>query len=281
MFEKMANGWDLAKQSLGVLKADKELLLFPILSGFSLLLVTASFLVPLWGTGMIDQWMQEEQVQENPLIYVITFAFYFANYFVIIFFNTALISCAFIRFNGENPTLGMGFSAAVERLPQILGWSLVSATVGFVLKMIESRSENIGRLVISLLGSAWGIITFFAVPVIVIEKTGPIDAVKRSVSLMKQTWGEAMFANMGLGFIIFIGSLLSFIPLGIAIAIGNTAVMIAGGVITAVLFILVMLISSAADAILQGALYMYAAQGRAPETFDEASLQRAFKASSR
>src|SRR5436309_12070400 len=106
----------------------------------------------------------------NPVwwAWLVAFAFYFCTYFVIIFCNAALISCALLRFNGQNPTLGDGFRAAFARLPQIFAWALVSATVGVLLKLIEQAHEKVGEFVAGLLGTAWSILTYFVVPVMVV-----------------------------------------------------------------------------------------------------------------
>ena len=110
----------------------------------------------------------------------VSFAFYFSTYFVIIFCNSALISCAMMRFNGQEPSVGDGFRMAMSRLPQIFAWALVSATVGMLLKVIENAHEKVGYYISMLLGAAWSIMTFFVVPVLVVEKTGPFEAVGRS-----------------------------------------------------------------------------------------------------
>jgi hypothetical protein len=156
----MANGWELAREGIQVIRMDKQLLLFPLLSGIACLLVLASFLLPLWGTGVLEQVLADdgaEAAMNEPLAYVGMFLFYWVNYFVIIFFNSALLACAVIRFRGEEPTLGDGLNAALNRLPQILGWSLVSATVGIILRVIESRSEKAGQIAAALiiLGVIW------------------------------------------------------------------------------------------------------------------------------
>src|SRR5262249_3499070 len=140
MFERISNSFALARSSWHVLKTDKQLVLFPILSGIGVLLVLASFAVPL--AVLAAQGNIRLDDGTPPLwTYPVAFAFYFCNYFVIVFCNAALISCALMRFNGETPTLRDGFRAAAARLPQILAWSLVSATVGILLKAIESAHE--------------------------------------------------------------------------------------------------------------------------------------------
>jgi hypothetical protein len=277
VFDKLANGWELMKASGRVLRLDKELLVFPFLSGLSCLLVLGSFALPLILSGAmaIDQ-NAARQVVHNPLAYVVLFAFYFCNYFVIVFFNSALVACAIIRFNGGDPTLSDGFQAAASRLPQILGWSLVSATVGFLLKMVESRSEKLGALVAGLLGLAWSIATFFVVPVIVVEKVGPIDAIRRSGAILRRAWGEAFVANQGIGLFIFLFSLLACLPAVLGLMTGAPAFMIAGIAITVVAMIVLGTISAALHSILLAAIYVFAADGRVPDEFDRGTLQNAF-----
>ena len=283
MFEKISNGWALTKQSWRVLMLDKELLLFPLFSGISCLLVLASFLAPLFGTGYFelllnDQLAAEESFQ-SPLTYILLFAFYFVNYFVIIFFNSALIACAVIRFTGGNPTLMDGLSAAGRRLPQIAGWALVSATVGVILKVIESRSETVGKIIAGILGTVWSIGTYFVIPVLVVEKKGPIDAFKRSASVMRKSWGEALVSNFGISLLTFIFAFLAALiaAAGVYALLNEYAVLgtiaLACGVLG---FLLVSLISTALNSILIAALYLYAADEVVPEHIDQSLLKNAF-----
>lgn len=279
MFDRLGRGWELAMQSYEVLKLDKELLVFPLLSGLACLLVLASFAVPLWGTGYAEVVLDEEAVAQDPIAYVILFAFYFVNYFVIVFFNSALVACAIIRFKGDNPTLSDGLKAASARLPQIAGWALVAATVGVILKIIESRSERFGQIVAGLMGMAWSAATYFVVPVIVVEKVGPIEAAKRSLSILRKTWGEALGGNFGIGLLVFIAMLVAAVPmiLGfIALGAGLIALGIAGIIVGICLMVMVALASSALNAILLGALYLYAAEGSVPRQFDGALFEQAF-----
>lgn len=286
MFQRLAIGWQLIQQSWQVLRLDKELLLFPLMSAIACMFVMASFAIPLWATGYVDSAMEEQAAgqdginQVNQIVgYVVLFAFYVVNYGVIIFFNSALVACAIIRFKGGNPTIMDGFSAAFSRLPQIAGWAVVAATVGLILKIIESRSEKFGRIVAGLLGMAWSAVTYFVVPVIVVEKAGPIVAGKRSLEILKKTWGESLAANFGIGVIVFLVSLVAMLPLilgGIALAAGIWSLGILGLVIGIVALLAISLCSSALNTIILGALYLYAAEGTVPQQFDNALFQQAF-----
>lgn len=278
MFVRIANGWALARQSFRVLRLDKELLLFPLMSGLSCLLVLASFVFPLWRSGAIDAVMNERraQVAQEPLAWVVLFAFYFVNYLVMVFFNSALIECAVIRFRGGDPTVGDGLRAAVARLPQIVGWALVSATVGVVLRAIESQSERAGRFVAGLLGMAWSAATYFVVPVLVMERVGPLEAVKRSFAVLRKAWGEAITANFSIGLIVFVAQLVALVPLAIGAALGGSAGLLIGAAVTVAASIVIGLISATLNTIIQAAVYLYAAQGRVPQQFDAELWQRAF-----
>ncbi len=278
---RISNGWELAKASWGVLKLDKELLLFPLMSGIACLVVLASFALPLWNSDYMSAISESSEggvreIARDPIGYVILFAFYFSNYFVIIFFNSALISCAVIRFSGRNPTLGDGLRMASARLPQILGWALVAATVGLILRIIEDRSEKVGRIIAGLLGMAWSVLTYFVVPVMVVEKAGPVDAFKRSASILRKTWGEALIGNFSISLIVFLLGLIGIVPILLAFVIGSTAVAVFLIAVAIVYWILLSLASAALNGILIAALYQYAVTDQIPEGFDADQLSSVF-----
>lgn len=278
-FDRISNGWELAKESLRVLRLDKELLVFPLVSGIACILVLASFAVPLWNSPFASVIFEDGQIPNDPVAYLILFAFYLVNYFVIVFFNSALVACAIIRFKGGDPTVSDGFRAAMNRLPQIFAWAAVSATVGLILRVIESRSERAGQFAAALLGAAWSLATYFVVPVLVVEQAGPIEATKRSLSVIRDTWGESLSANFSIGFIFFLASLVGFVPLFFGIYLMAQGLAAVGAVLL-VLGILsligISLVSSAVNSILIAGLYLYAAEGSIPHTFDNNLLRNAF-----
>ena len=117
----------------------------------------------------------------GPVVYYgLLFLFYVASCFVVIFFNTALISCVNAKPNGKDMSVGEGISNAANHLPAILGWAIVSATVGIVLHLLERRSGFLGQIVFSLLGGAWALVTYFVVPVLVLEDKGVFAALGES-----------------------------------------------------------------------------------------------------
>jgi hypothetical protein len=286
MFDRIWRSFDLARSSWRVLRTDKKLVIFPVISGIAALLVLASFAIPLavlYANGTIDPNQNNGQVP--PWVYVVAFAYYFCSYFVIIFCNSALISCALMRFNGQEPTLGDGFRASFARLPQILAWALVSATVGVILKLIENAHEKVGEFVSAILGTAWTVLTYFVVPVLVVEKLGPFAAIARSVALLRKAWGEALIGGIGLGlfkFLLFLPGLLILIG-GVALCVmsGGQGAMLLGGIGVLLLGLFYLLawaaVGAALDTIFLSALYQYASTDSVPSGFSRETIEGAFE----
>jgi len=260
MLSKISYTWELMGASWEVLKKDKEILVFPLLSGICCLIVLASFAIPMYTT---DHWRPEEGASTAQQVgyYAILFAFYFCNYFVITFFNTAIIACAVSRMAGGDPTVGGGFREAMKRIHLIAGWALVSATVGLILKIIEQQSEKVGRFVAGLLGSAWTIMTFLVVPILVVENKGPFEALGESTKLLRKTWGEQLVGNFSFGIVFFLLALPAF---GVGalgayayVARQNVVAAVACVIVAVIYMIILSLIQSALAAIFQAAVYMH------------------------
>lgn len=284
MFEKFARSWQIGKQSLAVLRGDKQLVVFPILSSIACMLVLATFVLPLALGINWQEVMNAPKGERNLAVqwwyYPVFFGYYFANFFVITFFNSALVACALRKFQGESASVGDGLRAASQRLPQILAWSAVAATVGVILQILQERAGWIGKLVLNLIGMAWTIATFFVVPVLVVEGVGPIAAIKRSVGVLRKSWGETLISNIGLSAFAFVLALVGFALLAGGIVLGvvlnQVWVAVAAVALAVLYFIAVILVTSTLRVILLAATYQYATTGLVPEGFDLNLLKNAF-----
>lgn len=281
MLDRLKNSWALVQASARVLREDKELLIFPLLSSMALLLVTVSFLLPTYMAGLFDNFTSNGEVPVAA--YLIAFLYYLAQYFVIFFANTALVGATMIRLDGGDPTVRDGFRIALSHSRNIFGYALISATVGMVLRSLSRRGGPVGRIVVGLVGLSWNLATYLVVPVLVVEGCGPIEAVKRSGQLLKKSWGEQIMGNFAVGLIF---TLLSFavIALGILLIaitgsmdayflMGSAAVVMVGTLA------LLALLNSALSGIYAAALYRYAAQGKSSPHFDGRLLEHAFRRS--
>lgn len=278
MFAKLKNSWALIKASAAVLRADKELIIFPIVSAIGVLIVTATFALPMLLTGFLDA-MLDSRTQVFGAI--VGFAFYVVQYIVIIFANSALVGAAMIRLEGGNPTLGDGFRIAAKHFVSILGYALIAATVGMILRWISERGKKVGQIVSSILGMAWNMATYLVVPVLVVEGVGPIEAVKRSAQLLKETWGEQIVGNFSIGLIFgLIGVLIALlgVPVIVLAVTMESIVLIVLAVLALIMaFAVLGLISSTLNGIYIAAVYRYAAAGEASGFFSEEMVQGAFR----
>jgi len=270
-FNRLSNGWELAKISFATINQNRSLLLFPVFSVISLVLVLATF----FGGGFflvgdqIQSLMDNEQYG-NILGIGLIFLYYLINFFIIVFFNSALIYCAVKILNGEETSLGDGMSFAFSKIDKILAWSVLSATVGTLLQLLQNAGK-IGEIVASLIGIAWSIMTFFVVPVLIYEDKGVIESVKESGRLMKQKWGESLAANVSFGLFHLLGILIAF---GIGMLLMQVNVLLA--IIVGVgLILLISTVITAARTVFVAAVYNRVT-GRPVGNFDGDLLDSAF-----
>jgi hypothetical protein len=263
MAGSFSNSWALVKASANVLKMDKELMVFPLMSGIATVLVVASFVVPFAVTG---GWRVFSEGDASYLAYALGFLFYLVQYTVIFFFNSALVGAALVRLGGGDPRVSDGLSIAASRMGTILGYAALAATVGMILRAISERSGFVGRMVVGLVGMTWTLATYLAVPVLVTRDVGPIDAVKESAQLFRRTWGEQVVGNFGMGGAVMLmglsWALVSFGMIWLGARIAPTAAFTAG-VLAVAGFVFLGLVSSALKGIYTAALYRYASTGQA------------------
>jgi len=281
MFARLSRSWTLVKASAGVLSQDKQLLLFPLISAGAMLVVFASFAVPVLGLGVLQNVAADRQETISAAYYAVAFLFYFAHYFVIFFFNTALVGAAMIRLDGGTPTIGDGLRIATSRLGALVGYALIAATVGMILRAIEERVGFIGRIIVALVGIGWTLATYLVVPVLAARNVGPIDAVKESASLLKKTWGENVIGQVGMGaafgiidFMLVVAGIVLTILVGIATHSAIAALSVAALFVFAIG--VAILVQAALGGIYAAALYRYASTGKVTQGFDAEALRLAF-----
>lgn len=247
--DRLSNGWTLALNSFSVLKENRRLILLPILSGISLLLLIASFAIGIFTlTGSDVDDIRNKGTIAN---YAILFIYYVLNYFIVVFFNVALVHCTHLYFQGEKPTVAQGLRFSLQRIGAIFAWAIFAGTVGTVLRVIQERVGFLGKIITGIIGVVWSVATFFVVPVIAYENLGPIAAFKRSASLMKEKWGESIGASFSFGIIQILGILLLLIPS----ALGWLIHPLIGMAIFALGFFTILVVFSAAKVIFVSAVY--------------------------
>lgn len=277
MFANIGHTFSLIRQSWQVLMQDRKLVLFPIMGGVALLAVIAVFAGIAASTGSLDRLDTASaggQTEATPADLVLSLLLLVATYSVVMFFNAALIATAMERLRGRPATIGYGLSKASSHIPAILGWAIIAATVGLILNAIRERTDGfLGQIAVAIAGGVWAYMTFFVVPVLIVEGLGPIAAIKRSGSLLKETWGNQVTANFSFTLIYIVVALVAFLPAALLFSISP----ILGITLGVALVALAIGIVQALEGIFKAALYDFAT-GSTPRGFEQVDMRSAYRA---
>jgi hypothetical protein len=273
---KFKASWRLFQQSLNLLRQDKEVMLFPVISSIAIFIVTVLFgfglflLYPLLG---FDE--STTSLSQDVALYSVIFLYYIFAFFITTFFKVGLTAVVYERINGGNLSFSSGINRASGIAGKIFLWSVIASTVGIILQIISNKSKWLGKLVAGLLGAAWNIVTLFIAPTLLLEDVSVWKSIGRSAKVFKQTWGETLIINISFGLITFAVVLLDIVVFGLLAyglfmaGLGVTGLILAG--IPFVLsLVIITVISNSLNEIFKVALYSYArfgiiADGFSPE----------------
>lgn len=277
MFDVFRRSYGIFRQSLAVLAQDKEILLFPLLSGVAMLFVFAGTLGGGWFLGVFQALVESEGTRQGEILaYVVLFVGYFLSWFVALFFNVAVIHCAKLRLDGGDPTVRDGLGAAWSHLGRIAAWAAVSATVGILARIAREKGNFLLKLFAWFGEAAWAIATFFIVPVMIFERRSLADSIRQSTQLMRKTWGEALVGSGGIGLFVFLLGLAGALPIILGFVAGSAAAIAVGVVLAATWWLALTCLSTALTGVYRAALYVYATESRVPSGFSPEYVQRAF-----
>ena len=269
---RLQTSWEIAKRSWAVLKSDKTLAWFPVLSALGcagVLVVCAG----LFAVAGIDDSANGTALQ--PFGYVLIAFAYLGVAFVQTYFLAGLVAGADTRLHGGDSTVQSALAVANSKLHRLLPWAIVSATVSAILNQLE-RQGIIGQIVASLVGMAWNLVTFLTVPILVIEDLGVGAALKRSKDLFKRTWGENVIGQGGLGLVGIVAMLPALLLVVVGAALGTAGLVVFGG-IAVIWAVVVTVVLSALSGIYRTALYRYATTGEVPGDFAGIDFQAQFR----
>ena len=277
-FGSISNTIDLMKSCIRVLKKDKELILFPILAAFFVILFVW-IIFTFVGLDISALTSNDNQTEEIPIVPLLILVFG-AN-FIVVFFNSALVSAALDRLRGGDPNVRSGLSHASKHIHHIFIWSIIVTIMALIFAAIRASGRNRGAvgqimtsIFASLLQAGWAMMTFFVIPIIVSENLSPFAAIKRSSGLFKQTWGNQVTANFGFG-IFQILALLASGALGWFFGLLSANLGMIVGVLCATTSVSIIY---TLEGIYKAALYEFA-MGEKPLEFEQQDLRTAYRVS--
>jgi hypothetical protein len=273
---RIQRGWQLTKESWAVVRRDRSLMVFPVVAVISALLVAAIFV----GGGVA----LHSSTGSEPLLIAVLVVGAYVLVAVSIFFNVALSACASRALEGHDTTAAEGFAAARSRFGEILGWAGLQLVVGALISIVqallrEGAGQIIAAIVGGLAGLAWNIATFFVIPAIALEGLGPKDALKRSIAVMRQRWGEGVTGSFAIGGLIFLVAFLpGFALVALGIALSSTSDALAGVLIAlgVAIFVVGAVLQAALMAIFKVALFRFATEDKVLGGYERPQLEAAF-----
>jgi len=262
---RLQASWLLLKEAFRFLRADAELIFVPIIAGIILVILFAFLLIAVLATGLVNV-VSGEQVWSSQAL-VLLFGGYLVTTFVVTLMQAMVTHTVFVRAKSGNASLGESFGAAIRHTPGLFVWSLIQSTVGVILHLITERSQRLGKIVVSMIGVSWAIITYFVVPAIMIDQKKPIPAIKHSAQVFKGTWGETLVTNVSLGLVFLLAHVFMVVLLVLSIVASmqmDTPLIMIVAVIVWVLWLFAAIaVEHVLRAIVRTLLYLYAV---APET---------------
>lgn len=272
----------LFSESLRFIKADKEILFLPIITAFMslallVLLGVLIFIVGFQGdVTLLDKTIsnlgESGEGESSPLIYAFLFCVYVISAFTLAFSQAGISHIVYTRAKGGDATLGQGLSVALSHSSSLFLWSLITSTVGLVLRFLAERSKILTRILLSVLGAAWSVLTYFVVPAMVIDKKSAFASIGHSTEVFKRSWGETFISNISISIVFMVGNIFIVIVgafLGVAaIAYEILPLALAVLVLMIVALIFSSILQSALNGVIKTLLYLYASENFVPTNFD-------------
>jgi Family of unknown function (DUF6159) len=314
ILRRITNTWAMMRQSFGVVRSYRPLMLLPVISAIFCLLTSMIVLgggillfdIPIRGAefaptlprvtpdGARRVWVDtvyrlagdsDDVTAQRPRTaeerrttqdeWLILFFFYLANYFVISYFNVAFASVVLNHLDGGHATLNDGLQVAWARKGSILQWAILASTVGVVLKMISKRSQ-FGRWISSILGYTWRLGSYFAIPILAMANMGAGEALQRSATVLKDKWGEVVVAQFSFSLLFTVLA----IPGGVlffllAGLLGQSLGFVTLMALTYWVWLSIFIFS--AEQVFIAALYRYATENQLSKGFSKNDLQSAWE----
>ena len=273
---KFSKSWALFKMCFSIVKSHKSIMLFPIISSITLVIVMAGFVGG--GTIIIDPDSEEVSIME--MLYLLSA--YIVSAFIMVYFNVGLASAVKRHFEGKEISISLCLRDTNKHIHVIFAYAAIAGTVGFILKILEQKFEGLANILVRIMGAGWALATFFIAPVLASEDIGPVDAIKKSINTFKKTWGETLILDIGMGLINF------FIALGftlfgvglifLAVMLESMTLIILTIVLLLIFLFILGLLFTTLGAVYRTALYYYATNdGKAPPQFNQHLLQNAIR----
>lgn len=272
MFERFRRASTVVKSSARMFGETPSLTVLPALSLVSVGAAYSVLGAVLLHYGLVADLLTNDLVKYSVLFVALAISSGFG-----IFFNAAIVHCTAQYYRGEDPSVREGLHEAWTVRATVLKWGLLSATVGTLLGIAEENVPGVGTLTKSVLDVAWAILTFFIVPVIVLEETDSLrGGLEQSGAAFRRTWGESVTAQVGIGLALLPVILVGAGLLGCAYFAATGVAAIALGALGGGLLVAAVVVTQVLGMVVRTALYQYATTGEHNDLTGDIDLNNVF-----
>ncbi len=262
--------WLLLRESWRFLRTDTELLLVPVLATILLVFLFGILIIGVLVSGVVTASSTDASWTAEGLMFIV--GSYLIAAFVVALARAMVVHTVAVRAAGNDATLGQSMKVAFRHIPTLFLWALINATVGVALRFVAERFDRFGRILTGLFGAAWGILTYFVVPAIVISEKNTKGALLHSAQVFRTTWGESLVINVSLGLVFL---LLHLIAMGLflagyygAVTWSLPALFIVIGILYTVILFSLLALQQVLESIVVTLLYLYATSDVPPKNFN-------------
>lgn len=272
LMDRFSTGFHLMKASARFVSHEKDLVVYPVLTALTYVAILLFVVGGVFGglIGLEFLGISADEITDGQIefaSYIVLFVYYALVATATTFFSSALVYCSIERFRGKKVGITDGLKRAWTSKWTIFKYGLVSAFVGVILRVIERKFKNAGKILSFLGGVAWAVATFFIVPVILYSQQDNLrEMIKDSAVTFKNLWGETASATLGLELFLFVFLMVVGIPsLGVILLLPMLTVPVL--VLYGAVFLVSLAFYQVAAGVIKSSLYVYAMTGRMPEDF--------------
>ncbi len=289
MYERWERSFSLLDSCWEILNHNRRLILLPLFSTLGVIVVLALGILAAVVAGSPERlahffsYRSMRGLGQLDLIDVIIAAFIAvgANA-VATFFNAALVAAVSGRTESGKPSVREGMAFALKRADRILAWACTAGSFLLLIGVLRHKAGTPGKVIAFLLSLVWSVASYFVVPILVLEDVGPWEAVRRSTSTLRKSWGESALGGISLGFAQFCCFLVVAL---VAAVVGGGAAIASTSLVGLVVFGVLLLCGGAAISMLFSAMgqifllatYQWATTGELSGSFDEGDMRDAFR----
>lgn len=272
VFTRMARGCHLGFRSLLVVLRDKTLLIFPLIPFTCVIAVATTLWLIVGGDQVLWAYLGAHMMQVRNIL--IAYGIYLLFGLMSVFFSVGLVTCTRITLEERDSKFLDGFRNASRNLHWITVWAFLSWSFGPILNLLDHQRYTT-LWVRRILKTSWSVVSYFVVPIIVVDQVNVFSALRRSVDAMSQRWGKGAISRLGLYWFFFFLNIPTLILLGAGhYPEGPWPASLT--LVVVLYFYTTVVVYQTASSVLSVVLYRYASNGTVVEGFKEEHLREAF-----